>query len=75
MSRFASEGGVVPGGGCIVHVGHGGPPYARPPAACRAVRRAAKASGYGRFGGRWGITALSTTRWVTIATQQAHHPF
>jgi acyl-CoA reductase-like NAD-dependent aldehyde dehydrogenase len=34
-----------------------------------------KASGYGRFGGRWGIEAFSNTRWVTIATQQAHHPF
>ncbi|QUC59235.1 aldehyde dehydrogenase family protein [Streptomyces sp. A2-16] len=35
----------------------------------------AKASGYGRFGGRWGIEAFSNTRWVTIATQQAHFPF
>lgn len=35
----------------------------------------AKASGYGRFGGRWGIEAFSNTRWVTIATQQAHYPF
>lgn len=34
-----------------------------------------KASGYGRFGGRWGIEAFSSTRWVTIATQQAHYPF
>lgn len=34
-----------------------------------------KASGYGRFGGRWGIEAFSNTRWVTIATQQAHFPF
>ncbi|MEU1514883.1 aldehyde dehydrogenase family protein [Streptomyces sp. NPDC005811] len=34
-----------------------------------------KASGYGRFGGRWGIEAFSDTRWVTIATQQAHYPF
>ncbi|MGW0706213.1 aldehyde dehydrogenase family protein [Streptomyces sp. NPDC002643] len=34
-----------------------------------------KASGYGRFGGRWGIEAFSNTRWVTIATQQAHYPF
>ncbi|MGX1364732.1 acyl-CoA reductase-like NAD-dependent aldehyde dehydrogenase [Streptomyces canus] len=35
----------------------------------------AKASGFGRFGGRWGIEAFSNTRWVTIATQQAHYPF
>ncbi|MER5451469.1 aldehyde dehydrogenase family protein [Streptomyces sp. NPDC002766] len=35
----------------------------------------AKASGYGRFGGRWGVEAFSNTRWVTIATQQAHYPF
>ncbi|KUN29760.1 salicylaldehyde dehydrogenase [Streptomyces antibioticus] len=35
----------------------------------------AKASGYGRFGGRWGIEAFSNTRWLTIATQQAHFPF
>lgn len=35
----------------------------------------AKASGYGRFGGRWGIEAFSNTCWVTIATQQAHFPF
>ncbi|MGW2724469.1 aldehyde dehydrogenase family protein [Streptomyces sp. NPDC001492] len=35
----------------------------------------AKASGYGRFGGRWGIEAFSNSRWVTIATQQAHYPF
>ncbi|MFI9761703.1 aldehyde dehydrogenase family protein [Streptomyces sp. NPDC051963] len=35
----------------------------------------ANASGYGRFGGRWGIEAFSNTRWVTIATQQAHYPF
>ncbi|MET8979998.1 aldehyde dehydrogenase family protein [Streptomyces sp. NPDC004539] len=34
-----------------------------------------KASGYGRFGGRWGIEAFSDTRWVTIATEQAHFPF
>ncbi|MFC3572228.1 aldehyde dehydrogenase family protein [Streptomyces yaanensis] len=34
-----------------------------------------KASGYGRFGGRWGIEAFSNTRWVTIATQHAHYPF
>ncbi len=34
-----------------------------------------KASGYGRFGGRWGIEAFSNTRWVTIAAQQARYPF
>jgi vanillin dehydrogenase len=34
-----------------------------------------KASGYGRFGGRWGIEAFSNTRWVTMSTQQAHYPF
>lgn len=34
-----------------------------------------KASGYGRFGGRWGIEAFSDTRWVTLATRQAHYPF
>ncbi|MDT0433806.1 MULTISPECIES: aldehyde dehydrogenase family protein [Streptomyces] len=34
-----------------------------------------KASGYGRFGGRWGIEAFSSTRWVTIATRHAHYPF
>lgn len=34
-----------------------------------------KASGYGRFGGRWGIEAFSNTRWLTVATQHAHYPF
>ncbi|MFF8278488.1 aldehyde dehydrogenase family protein [Streptomyces lateritius] len=34
-----------------------------------------KGSGYGRFGGRWGIEAFSHTRWVTIATQRARFPF
>ncbi|MEU6490969.1 aldehyde dehydrogenase family protein [Streptomyces sp. NPDC049097] len=34
-----------------------------------------RASGYGRFGGRWGIEAFSTTRWVTVATRHAHYPF
>ncbi|WP_067684206.1 aldehyde dehydrogenase family protein [Nocardia miyunensis] len=33
-----------------------------------------KASGYGRFGGRWGIEAFSNTRWVTLATEQAQFP-
>jgi acyl-CoA reductase-like NAD-dependent aldehyde dehydrogenase len=35
----------------------------------------AKASGYGRFGGRWGIEAFSNTRWVTLATRHARYPF
>ncbi|MFF3319873.1 aldehyde dehydrogenase family protein [Streptomyces sp. NPDC003035] len=34
-----------------------------------------KASGYGRFGGRWGIESFSNTRWVTIADRQARYPF
>ncbi|MGH3312395.1 MAG: aldehyde dehydrogenase family protein [Streptomyces sp.] len=34
-----------------------------------------KASGYGRFGGRWGIEAFSDTRWVTLAAGHAHYPF
>ncbi|MER7183644.1 aldehyde dehydrogenase family protein [Streptomyces hyaluromycini] len=34
-----------------------------------------KASGYGRFGGRWGIEAFSNTRWVTVAARQARYPF
>lgn len=34
-----------------------------------------KASGYGRFGGRWGIEAFSNTRWVTLAGRHARYPF
>ncbi|WP_245778313.1 aldehyde dehydrogenase family protein [Lentzea xinjiangensis] len=34
-----------------------------------------KASGYGRFGGRWGIEAFSATRWVTVASRPGHFPF
>lgn len=34
-----------------------------------------KASGYGRFGGRWGIEAFSATRWVTVADGHGHYPF
>ncbi|MFF4655457.1 aldehyde dehydrogenase family protein [Streptomyces sp. NPDC001381] len=34
-----------------------------------------KSSGYGRFGGRWGIEAFSNTRWITLATQHASYPF
>ena len=33
------------------------------------------ASGYGRFGGRWGVEAFSTTRWITLADRHAHYPF
>jgi acyl-CoA reductase-like NAD-dependent aldehyde dehydrogenase len=33
-----------------------------------------KASGYGRFGGRWGIEAFSATRWVTVAAEHGHFP-
>ncbi|MEV7981257.1 aldehyde dehydrogenase family protein [Streptomyces sp. NPDC086519] len=33
------------------------------------------ASGYGRFGGRWGIESFSHTRWVTLSTERAHYPF
>ncbi|MFG3289259.1 aldehyde dehydrogenase family protein [Streptomyces sp. NPDC048179] len=33
------------------------------------------ASGYGRFGGRWGIEAFSNTRWVTVSIEQPHYPF
>lgn len=35
----------------------------------------ARSSGYGRFGGRWGIEAFSNTRWMTLATEQAQYPF
>ncbi|MET9632895.1 aldehyde dehydrogenase family protein [Lentzea sp. NPDC006480] len=34
-----------------------------------------KSSGYGRFGGRWGIEAFSATRWVTVAGEPGHFPF
>lgn len=33
-----------------------------------------KSSGYGRFGGRWGIEAFSVTRWVTLAGGHGHFP-
>lgn len=33
------------------------------------------ASGYGRFGGRWGLESFSSTRWVTVSTEQPHYPF
>jgi len=34
-----------------------------------------KSSGYGRFGGRWGIEAFSATRWVTLASKPGHFPY
>lgn len=33
-----------------------------------------KASGYGRFGGRWGIDAFTELRWITMETQPGHYP-
>jgi acyl-CoA reductase-like NAD-dependent aldehyde dehydrogenase len=32
-----------------------------------------KASGYGRFGGRWAIETFSNTRWITLATQHTRY--
>jgi acyl-CoA reductase-like NAD-dependent aldehyde dehydrogenase len=34
-----------------------------------------KASGYGRFGGRWGVDAFTETRWITIEDPHQHYPF
>ncbi|MEV6603814.1 aldehyde dehydrogenase [Kutzneria sp. NPDC051319] len=34
-----------------------------------------KSSGYGRFGGRWGVEAFTDTRWVTVAGQHNGFPF
>ncbi|GAA3440246.1 aldehyde dehydrogenase family protein [Kutzneria kofuensis] len=34
-----------------------------------------KSSGYGRFGGRWGIDAFTDVRWVTVADRHNHFPF
>ncbi|MEU4442322.1 aldehyde dehydrogenase family protein [Actinosynnema sp. NPDC050801] len=34
-----------------------------------------RASGYGRFGGRWGVEAFTTTRWLTVATTPSRYPF
>lgn len=34
-----------------------------------------KASGYGRFGGRWGVDAFTDTRWITIEDPGQHYPF
>ncbi|MFI9388279.1 aldehyde dehydrogenase family protein [Kutzneria sp. NPDC052558] len=34
-----------------------------------------KSSGYGRFGGRWGVEAFTATRWVTVAGQHNQFPY
>ena len=34
-----------------------------------------KSSGYGRFGGRWGVEAFTETRWVTVAGQHNGFPY
>jgi len=34
-----------------------------------------KSTGYGRFGGRWGVDAFTTTRWITIAGRPGRYPF
>ncbi|SDW74078.1 Acyl-CoA reductase [Amycolatopsis xylanica] len=34
-----------------------------------------KSTGYGRFGGRWGIDAFTATRWMTIAGRHGQFPF
>lgn len=34
-----------------------------------------KSSGYGRFGGRWGVEAFTATRWVTVAGQHNGFPY
>jgi vanillin dehydrogenase len=34
-----------------------------------------RGSGYGRFGGRWGLEAFSDTRWVTVAAGHPDYPF
>jgi acyl-CoA reductase-like NAD-dependent aldehyde dehydrogenase len=33
-----------------------------------------KASGYGRFGGSWGVAEFTDLRWVTIETEPGHFP-
>lgn len=32
------------------------------------------ASGYGRFGGHWGIDSFTETRWITVATEPGRFP-
>ncbi|WP_370942097.1 aldehyde dehydrogenase [Amycolatopsis sp. cg5] len=34
-----------------------------------------KSTGYGRFGGRWGVDAFTATRWVTVAGHHGRYPF
>lgn len=34
-----------------------------------------KASGYGRFGGKWGIDAFTEVRWITLQTTSRQYPF
>jgi acyl-CoA reductase-like NAD-dependent aldehyde dehydrogenase len=34
-----------------------------------------KASGYGRFGGKWGMAEFTETRWITIEDPHQHYPF
>jgi benzaldehyde dehydrogenase (NAD) len=34
-----------------------------------------KGSGYGRFGGKAGITEFTELRWITIDTEHVHYPF
>jgi len=34
-----------------------------------------KSSGYGRFGGKWGIAEFTETRWITIEDPNQHYPF
>ncbi|MGW0517607.1 aldehyde dehydrogenase family protein [Crossiella sp. NPDC003009] len=31
-------------------------------------------SGYGKFGGRWGVDAFTTTRWITVGPQHSQYP-
>lgn len=33
-----------------------------------------KQSGYGRFGGRWGVSEFTEVRWITIGTAKGHYP-
>jgi acyl-CoA reductase-like NAD-dependent aldehyde dehydrogenase len=33
-----------------------------------------KASGYGRFGGSWGVAEFTDLRWITIETRPGHYP-